>query len=363
MATARIPTADFSLSSSWQCDHHYPGGKPYYAFKSSNMPTYASQEVSFDYSLPSGSAIKTAQIWATIGSALTGCSILNVNGNAFKHTSGSERGADVSISGTSGTLSATFAFKANGNKVDTARHSSTVTFKNVYLWIEYEGGSDSTTVPAPTPPKLTGLAVPPQSVAIYDPSDGKVYMFDGVVKIQHALSMKIEEEPEKHKEEYTNNARNEPDKLTLDVVMSDVYDGEGAIVSARGFTDAERSALSATKSSLMSIDAPRSENAFYVLHDLKEARKKLCVITPQFVHTDMILASVTVNQDEEHPYGWEGQIVFQHTYKAQTPKPNNSKPSNNKPVPPSPANGLLSGLTNAVSTGLKKLGSWITGKK
>ena len=36
-----------------------------------------------------------------------------------------------------------------------------------------------------------------------------------------------EEEPEKHAEEYVNNARNEPDKLVIEVIMSDVYTDNG----------------------------------------------------------------------------------------------------------------------------------------
>ena len=225
----------------------------------------------------------------------------------------------------------TFSFKANGNKADENTHYSTTQFKNVYLWIEYEAGTSPST---PSPPKLKGMAVPPQSTCVYDQETGKIYLFDGVTKIQHNMSMKIEEEPEKNKEQYVNNARNEPDKVTLDVVMSDVYDGAGDIVNARSFTSLESTAFEKTKSSLIKRDSTepytRSENAFYVLHDLKEARRKLSVITPHFVHTDMILASITVNQDEEHTDGWEGQLVFQHAF---APKPktnnNNSKKTNN----------------------------------
>lgn len=346
MATAKFTTSDVQISSSWRCKktfkYHGTQNYGYYVYSFAAGPSANTQTRAFQWSIPSGAKIKKAQIWATISVGWTGASILTANGNPFNQSSGSERGANVNLSGTSGTLSVTFTFKANGNKADTNTHYSTTTFRNVYLWIEYEDGGTPST---PAPPKLKGLAVPPQSVAIYDPSNGKVYMFDGVTKIQHALSMKIEEEPEKHKEEYTNNARNEPDKLTLDVVMSDVYDGEGAIISARGFTDAERTAYDKTKDSLIHPDAPRSENAFYVLHDLKEARKKLCVITPQFVHTDMLLASVTVNQDEEHTHGWEGQIVFQHTYKAAAPKNNNSTPKKKTTsTPPSPATGIVSGF-------------------
>ena len=365
MATTKVTTDNFNISSSWRCKktfkYHGTQNYGYYVYSFAAGPSCNTATKTFRWSVPSGAKIKKAQIWANISIGWTGASVLTANDNPFNQSNGSAKGANVSISGNGGTLTVVFKFKANGNKADTNTHYSTTQFTNVYLLIEYEGGSGGD--PQPTPPKLKGLEVPPQSVAIYDPSDGKIYMFDGVVKIQHALSMKIEEEPEKHKEQYTNNARNEPDKLTLDVVMSDVYDGSGAIVNARGFTDAERTAHDATKKSLMTIDAPRSENAFYVLRDLKEARKKLCVITPQFVHTDMILASVTVNQDEEHTHGWEGQIVFQHTYKAPEPKKNNSTPSKPTTTPPSPSTGILSNLVNGVTNFASNLWNTLTGKK
>ena len=361
MSTLKVKTADFNISSAWKCKktfvYHGTQSYGYYQYKFASGPSCNKVTKSFSYSIPSGAKIKKAQVWADIATGWTGASVLTANGNQFGLKSGNSRGANVSISGTSGTLSVTFAFKANGNKADENTHYSTTQFKNVYLLIEYEGG---TTPSTPATPKLKGMPVPPQSVCVYDQENGKIYLFDGVTKIQHALSMKIEEEPEKHKDEYVNNARNEPDKLTLDVVMSDVYDGSGAIVNARAFTAAERTAFDKTKSSLIARDSSepytRSENAFYVLHDLKEARRKLSVVTPHFIHTDMILASITVNQDEEHTDGWEGQIVFQHTYKAPAPKKNNSTPKKKTtPDPPSPATGLLQGLTNVVSTGWNKL--------
>ncbi len=349
MATLKVKTDDFSLNSGWKCKYTYYGSQNYGYYEFASGPTWASKKVSFKYSLPSGSKIKKSQIWATLGSPFTGSSVINVNGNRFTETSGTEKGAKVSINGTSGTLEVNFNFKANGNKKDTQQHWSTMTFKNVYLLIEYEGGKQEATQ---KPPKLTGMPIPPQSCCIYDQENGKIYLFDGVTKIQHNLSMKIEEEPEKHKEQYVNNARNEPDKLTLDVVMSDVYDsaGDGAITKPRGFTTAEQKAFDSTKSSLIERDKSepfsRSENAFYVLHDLKEARRKLSVITPQFVHTDMIIASITVNQDEEHPYGWEGQIAFQHAFPPKTVQkqsPQKKQSGNDKPTE-SNLSGFLGGL-------------------
>lgn len=341
MATTKVTTADFNLSSNWQCDHHYPGGKPYYAFKGSNMPTWASKSVEFKYSLPSGATVKKAQIWATLGSPYTGAAVRNVNGNAFKYKSGSESGADVSISGTSGTLKATFNFKANGNKQDTANHWSTLTFKNVYLWIEYEGGTPAVP-PVPPDPDLI-YSVPPQSVCIYDETSNGVYLFDGVTKVQHNISVKLEEEPEKKKDEYVNNARNEPDKVVIDALMSDVYSGDDPNTSGANLNSAQSKAFNAAKKALIDSRNSRSTLAYQTFHWLKEQRRRLTLITPQYIYVNMIVTGMTVTQDDSCPNGWQGQITLQSAYQSKAQQQN--KTGTGKPTevqPPSPS--MLSGL-------------------
>lgn len=343
MPVLKVTTDDFTLNSGWKCTWVANGQ----FVLPKGQPTWAMKNVIFEYSLPSGAKITKVQVWATLGSPSTGCAVLNANGHKFTETSGTEKGANIISHGNTGKMEVWFNYKANGNKKDTQQHWAPMTFKNVYLLIEYE---EAETEPGTKPPKLTGMQIPPQSCCIYDQENGNIYLFDGVTKIQHALTMKIEEEPEKNKDQYVNNARNEPDKLTLDVVMSDVYDSarDGAITKARGFTDAERAAFDSTSGSLLgrnnSEAFTRSENAFCVLRDLKEARRKLSVITPQFVHTDMIIASVTVNQDEEHPYGWEGQIVFQHAFPPKPVQKTYSQKKDNKDTPPTQSTGFFSGL-------------------
>jgi len=219
----------------------------------------------------------------------------------------------------SNAFTVTFKYKATGGLYkDENMHTGTCEFKNVYLLIEYEveGGKET---PAPTEtPRV--FKVPPQSVCIYDQTSKKVYSFDGVMKIQHNLTLDIQEEPDNKKKEYVNNAKNQPDKLTLDIVMSDVYTGGGTTVKkATKLTSAQNTAVNKTKKSIQreSSGKTRSETAFYVLHWLKEQRRKLSVITPQYVYTDMILASVTVNQDDSNTFGWDGQLVFQKAFKAK----------------------------------------------
>ncbi len=328
--TVKVTCGDFSISSAWKCTFKYLPGKSYGSWQITTGPSCNSHTESFKWSIPSGAKIKKAQIWVEQGNNLYGaiCRVNNVN---FTEKSGNQKGANITLSGTSGTLSAKFEFKAYGQvKYDNKIHYNTCSFKGVYLWIEYTGGDGEGGGGGGG--SSDGLQVPPQSVCIYDQGTGDVYLFDGVEKTQHSLSMKIEEEPEKHKDQYVNNARNEPDKVTLDVLMSDVYTGAGDIIDNAGsFTTSQQTAFSETKDYLIQRDKKdpwsRSENALYSLHALKEKRGRVSVITPHFVHVNMILSTVTITQDESTPYGWVGQLVFQRAYEAQKKTNTNSSSS------------------------------------
>lgn len=136
--------------------------------------------------------------------------------------------------------------------------------------------------------------ISPQICYIQDGSNS--YMFDGVTKMAHNLSLKCEEEPDdKKKAEYLNNAKNEPNKVVLDATMSDVY---------------------TTESSLTNKDNPRSKSAFGVLVELKESRRTVQVITPLRTYNNMLLVGITVEQDDTIHYGWAGQLTFQEAYES-----------------------------------------------
>lgn len=371
MPTLKVPVADFSISSSWKAKSStvYIGTQSYgykkWVFESG--PTQGTARVPFNFTLPSGAKVNKAVIWAKFGNPLSGCSARCVNSKSFTEVRGEEYGAV--LDNPSASFEALFVFKANGTLTDDKQHYSTLTFSNVYLELEYE-----MTVAAPTDNNTGGkptnediLVVPPQSVCIYDETDGSIYFFDGVIKITHTLAMDIQEEPDAQKKnKYVNNAKNEPDKLTLDIVMSDVYSGNGPIVDNSGsFTDKQRAAYNATENSLMKRNTQepwtRSENAFHTLHWLKEERRKLAVITPQYVHTDMIISSFTCVQDENSPFGWEGQLVFQQAYAKEPAKPKKTRGDNtgNENGDPSLLAGLIKGeqadkMQQAI-TGLPKL--------
>ncbi len=332
------------------------------SYKFKGLPTTSKRDVTVQYSLPSGVKIKSAILWATISSPYTGCSILNVNGTGFLQKRGGESGAPVTLYSTSGGYRAVFTFRANGDPHDVNGRSVGINFSNVYLEIMYDGVTTASptspaavpkpqtpSIPTPKPDPDSVFEVPPQSVCIYDETTGGVYLFDGVVKIQHTMSVKLEEEPDKKKEEYVNNARNEPDKVTLDVVMSDVYSSGGTKARESSLNAAQSRAFNAAQKALIDSRSSRSTLVYQVFHWLKEQRRRLTLITPQYIYVNMIITGMTVTQDDSCPFGWQGQITLQSAYQSSAQQQN--KTGTGKPTevqPPSEAmvagfSGLFSG--------------------
>ena len=339
MSDIKVKTGAFKLSSSWAVTYVGNPSKP----KITKGPTTGKVTKKFKYSLTSGAKIKSAYIYADIACSL-GISTLTANGKAMKKTSGSTRRAKLTLKSNSTTLSVLFKFQSSGNTVY-GNHSTNCNFSNVYLLIEYEGGTATT--PPPPAPSTPTFKVPPQSVCIYDQKSKKIYMFDGVTKIQHSISVEFEESPSgKEKAKFVNNAKNEPDQVSIEVLMSDVYTGGDAILSKSKKNKKQKKAWKATKDLMTareSIDTlSRSEIAYYTIHWLKEKRHKLSVITPQFVYVDMLISKVSVNQSEACPFGWEGQIDFQGAIKGtKTENKPSSKTNDDEPqAPPSTANPL-----------------------
>ena len=75
---------------------------------------------------------------------------------------------------------------------------------------------------------------PPQPVYIYDAGRGMTFYFDGVIKVDHSVQLKIEDDPSNVKNGYVNSAKNEADEVTLDVVMSKVYTTKGDLPGRSG---------------------------------------------------------------------------------------------------------------------------------
>ncbi len=113
--------------------------------------------------------------------------------------------------------------------------------------------------------------------------DNRTYHFTGVVSVAHSLSLKVFEKADLTEHgSFVNGAKNQPDKVTLSVVE----------------TDAAHSS------------AGRASRMLDVLSDIKRRRLRCRVVTPHHTYDDMLLTSVSVTQDEEHPDGWAGELAF-----------------------------------------------------
>ena len=110
--------------------------------------------------------------------------------------------------------------------------------------------------------------------------------FDGVVSISYSLTLKLSKESEASEGADTvNNARNEPDVVTLSVVASDA--GSGVSGGAEGLL--------------------RS------LTEIKEKRELCEVVTRLRSNSNMLLTELSVLRDETCPYGWTGTLTFTQT--------------------------------------------------
>ena len=316
----KTATFDYSgpqiqISSIWKCKFQkfetvkVKGSPPVTEWKwaFSEGPTKNEGSCSISYSIPSGAKIKSASISATYQEPWAGTSLFTLNGGNFMGS------ASITLSGNSGSVTCRFQYKANGKVVtNESQQSCTLVISKVTLKITYEDGEGENEENPEQPDNGTlKFRVPPQSVCVYDQDEKKLYTFDGVIKIQQQMSLKIEEDPSKKKELYVNNARNEPDKVTLDVMMSDVY---GDQVSGQLIVESTTFDTNSAQSIGSGGGNTRSSRAVNLLHTLKESRRMLTVVTPQYVYTDMLLQGVTVTQDDSCPFGWQGQLTFQEKY-------------------------------------------------
>ena len=126
---------------------------------------------------------------------------------------------------------------------------------------------------------------------------GDKYFFDGVTSISHALSLKVSTDSDSSEgSDYVNNARNEPDVVTLAVVASD----------ANGHSSGE------------------SKKMMSSLAKIKEKRRLCKVVTNLRTYDDMLLTALSVQQDENCPEGWTGTLTFTHTDPPKKEKSNNN---------------------------------------
>lgn len=119
-------------------------------------------------------------------------------------------------------------------------------------------------------------------VSVSVPSCGYRYTFSGVLSVRHEFSLKIATESESAAgTDYVNGARNQPDRVTLTVLESDVG-------HAAGWSDRMLQAMEAVKRLRLLCD----------------------VNTSAHTYAGMLLSEFIATVDEESPSGWKGTLTF-----------------------------------------------------
>ena len=108
------------------------------------------------------------------------------------------------------------------------------------------------------------------------------YRFAGVTQITHSLTTKTATDTDSESNaDYVNGARNQPNKVTLNVIESDVGHPAGWAV-----------------------------RMMQAMEAVKRNRILCNVSTPAFVYAGMLLSEFTATVDETTPSGWTGTLIF-----------------------------------------------------
>ena len=120
------------------------------------------------------------------------------------------------------------------------------------------------------------------SVSVKLPSYGYTYTFTGVLSIKHEYSLKLQTDSDSAAgEDYINGARNQPDKVILSVVETDIGHMEGW-----------------------------ADRMLQAMESVKRTRTLCSVVTSARTYTNMLLSDLTVTVDENSPSGWKGTLTF-----------------------------------------------------
>ena len=135
------------------------------------------------------------------------------------------------------------------------------------------------------------------SVQIVVPSYGYTYSFSGVISVRHEFALKISTDSESAGDrEVVTGIRNQPDKVILTVVETDV--GHMA-----GWAD----------------------RMLQAMESIKRNRYLCTVVTSALTYTGMLLSGLSVAEDEKNQFGWQGTLTFtQYKTTAKVKKTNDN---------------------------------------
>ena len=142
----------------------------------------------------------------------------------------------------------------------------------------------------------------PSSVSVRIPSYGYTYTFSGVLSVQHAFSLKIQTNSESATgSDYVNGARNQPDRVILSVIETDVGHAAG-----------------------------RADRMLQAMESIKRTRTLCDVVTPARTYTAMLLSEFTATVDESSQSGWKGTLTFTQYIPSAVPEKINDNSSTTK---------------------------------
>ena len=135
------------------------------------------------------------------------------------------------------------------------------------------------------------------SVSVRLPAYGYTYTFTGVISVKHEYSLKLQTDSNSASGmDYINGARNQPDKVILSVLETDIGHMDGW--------------------------------ANRMLQDMESIKRNriLCtVVTPALTYTGMLLSGLSVTEDEKNQFGWQGTLTFtQYAVSAAVQKTNDN---------------------------------------
>ena len=120
------------------------------------------------------------------------------------------------------------------------------------------------------------------SVSVKLPSYGYTYTFTGVLSIKHEYSLKLQTDSDSTAgEDYINGARNQPDKVILSVMETDIGHQSGW-----------------------------ANRMLQALESIKRNRILGTVVTSALTYTGMLLSGLSVTEDEKNQDGWQGTLTF-----------------------------------------------------
>lgn len=151
-------------------------------------------------------------------------------------------------------------------------------------------------------------------VIVSIPSYGYTYTFSGVLSVRHEFSLKIATDSVSASgTDYVNGARNQPDRLALEIMESDIG-------RAAGWSDRMIQAMEAVKRT-----------------------RTLCdVVTAARTYTAMLLSEFIATQDETSQSGWKGTLMFTKYIPPETVEKTNDNAS-------SPTHTATAGQVQTVS--------------